>query len=921
MQVRQVVRWTNTGGKPTSELLFHVYPNHRPDKHERNVYERTFESLRVDPATALDAEGRRITIHRVASGSTPLAFGFDAAQDTLLRVALPEPIQPGQTALVSLAYTLEIPQVQGRFGKYQGVTTLTHWHPIVAYYGANGWDAPPFIAWHQPWLHEAGNYTVTLTAPVGEVIACSGQVMQRVVDEHGRQRLVIAGMGLRDFAIIASKRFETIENRETGIPVRVYAFPEHRFYARQALKSAAESIALYQQWFGPYPYPELAVCESYFGWNGNECSGLIMIDERVFDAPHMGHVYVDHLVGHEVCHQWWYAAVGTDGYRETWMDEGLVVYFNELRVKQKYGSNPLMVDWPSGFGWMPNVEYDALLRSGYHLYLHRGGKDAVVGPLPDIKHIHNLFFLVYDRGSKVTSMLHQRLGDEQFFRLFRHIYAEYRYRVLFLCNFEHEINELTGDDWSGFFDAWLRSGKVADWKIERVNVEAANAGYTTTVTVRQRMEIDEPVEIGLHFTKDGPAVAKVLLIPEAGAYQVGDAQVTPTGAHEWTVAFHTRRPPEQVTIDPEKRILDGNLFNNRWRPAPEIRFTPLYTPVDEASFTRPFGRPSFVFGPNIDQEGRVGIRGSLIEGDIYRAAPFLSYTPEDDHWTVGLDAQWYDVPAPHFAIGIRYEHTLASDLYDEPLDQAKLYLRWHQVYTTSLIYPHLAYADLYFRVGDNFFPDEDVRPPSAPGVEDYRDVRAVGLAYQIDTQMPYWNPEKGFRFETAYEFGFHAFDGGESYNRVWGQLSGAHRLPPGLGWLSETRMAGRLAGGVGAPDNGEHFRFGGPLRFRGQRSEDTEGSLFWLTTAEWRFPLLPETDVNLLDNLGNIKSLYASVFYDVGESFLFDQSQGVDHAVGAGLYFHIALLSFVEQLTLRVEYGHSLRRDTDVVWFGLYHAY
>ena len=32
--------------------------------------------------------------------------------------------------------------------------------------------------------------------------------------------------------------------------------------------------------FGAYPYPHFTIAESYFGWNGNECAGLVMIDER-----------------------------------------------------------------------------------------------------------------------------------------------------------------------------------------------------------------------------------------------------------------------------------------------------------------------------------------------------------------------------------------------------------------------------------------------------------------------------------------------------------------------------------------------------------------------------------------------------------------------------------------------------------------
>jgi hypothetical protein len=68
------------------------------------------------------------------------------------------------------------------------------------------------------------------------------------------------------------------------------AFAEHAYYARFMVQCVCEAIPAYSRWFGPYPYPEFTVVESYFGWNSNECSGLVMIDERVFHIPHVAEV-------------------------------------------------------------------------------------------------------------------------------------------------------------------------------------------------------------------------------------------------------------------------------------------------------------------------------------------------------------------------------------------------------------------------------------------------------------------------------------------------------------------------------------------------------------------------------------------------------------------------------------------------------
>lgn len=920
--VRQTVTWTNPATRPTNQLVFHVYPRYAPDKKMLQVYERTLESFRINPREGLDTVGRRLDVLSVTCGKEAVPFAFDAKVDTLMYVDLPHEVGPGQSVSVTIEFTIQLPPLQGRVGQFKCVSYLLNWYPILAYYSDCGWDNAPFVAWHQPWYNEAGHYRVHLRVPNCERVATGGQIVEEAELGDGTKRLEIVGHGLRDFAIVASQRFEIHEAEIDGVKVQVFAFPEHRFYASHILRTVAECLPQYNAWFGRYPHPELKIAESYFGWNGNETAGMVLIDARVFEAPHSGHRYIEHLVAHEVMHQWWYATVGTDGYREPWMDESLVSYLTEFRMKQKYGPDFEVIDWHRRATWLPNIPYNTLLHAGYYMYRGRGGNGRTLAPLQEIGHVHNLFFLVYDRGNKVVSMIHHRLGTERFFEFLKIIYAKYKFRVLHTDEFRQELEAFTGTSWKQFADDWLCSPKCTDWVLKNAHTVCDGGSYLTTVQVVQAGQIFEPVEIGWMGRLQGECDERVMLEPEAGDYDVGNASVRRIGPNQWSVTFCTASPPAQVVIDPEQWLLDANWKNNRWKPELAFRATPFYTPLDEMPIVRPIDKPSFVVGPGVDAEGRIVVRGSLMEPYQYRVSPFIAFTPEpmDNQLTAGVDAVYYNVPLPNVELGARYERTLSSELYDDPGNQGKLYARKNLIYTTSFIYPNLSYVEGYFRFGDNFFPDEDLRPPP-PGVVDYRDVRAFGVAYHLDTRAPYWNPDHGFCLDAAYEHGALVFDDGAEYDRVWGQVSGVHRLPDWTGcYLSETKLAGRVAGGYGSPDNGEHFRFGGPLRFRGQRSEDQEGNAFWLASAEWRFPLWTELNLSLYDNLAAIRSIYSSVFYDVGEMYLDGDSPGVDHAVGAGLYFDMPLFSFVENFTLRMEVGHSLNNDTTILWVGWYFA-
>jgi len=930
--VRQTVRWTNTASVATRQVIFHVYPRHRPDKKTAETYHRTLESLRVDSRTGVDRHGRRIKIQRVRSGNSSLEFFYDRNIDTLLRVQLPGPIQPGQSIELSLDYSLDLPPLQGRFGRYRGVTNLLNWYPILAYHGDDGWEAHPYIAWHQPWLNEAGNYKVNLTLPADQKVATSGQVVGSSIDDQGRQHLSIEGHGLRDFSITACDRFEVRESVVNGVKLQVFSFPEHRFYADVAMQVATECIAQYEEWFGPYPHPEFKICETYLGWNGNESSGILHIDEKVFGSPTVAVPYFDNLLSHEICHQWWYSTVGTDGFREPWMDEGPVTYFTELRMQQKYRhKKPLLIDWPGKLNFLPNVNNHTFQHIGYYIYRDKGGDLPTLTTLPEAEHIHNLFFLTYDRGSKVVQMLHHRLGDEQFFAFFRHIYVNYKFKILRAADFQSELEQFTGESWTEFFDDWLRSSRVADWKIADVETRPVESGYETTVKVRQLEQINEPVEIGYMTEKGGTVVDQIPFDPDCEDCTIATTKVRRTDKCEWEVTFFSCDPPAQVVIDPDNWVLDANPLNNRWRCDPLIRWKWLYTPLDEVPLVHELDRLSIVAGPNVDQYGRVGLRGALISANRFRISPYLAFTPgnKDNHLVAGFNSIFYNLPLPKWSIGARYEHSLASDLYDDPEDQGLLFLRYSHIPTTSFTYNNLAFLDFYFRFGDNFYfrfgenfwPDEDRLPPKTPGAEDYRDIRGLGIRCHLDSRTPYWNPDRGMAFDAVYEHGVKAFGGGQTYNRAFAQLSAVQRLSQCPGFVSETKLAGRIAGGYGSPSNGEHFRFGGVNRFRGQRSEDTEGSKFWVASVDWRFPLLNDLNLRLYDSFAMLRSVQGSFFYDVGDSYIFNESQGLDHAIGAGLYFDMPLFSFAENLTTRMELGHSLRHDTTILWFGWYYAF
>src|SRR5439155_22743520 len=188
-----------------------------------------------------------------------LPFGYLENNDTALTVTLPNPVQQGESVTVDIVFVMRLPPKQGRWGQWEGVTYLSNWLPVVAYYDDKGWEPTPFIPWHQPFFNEAGNYQVRVTLPADQKIGHSGTVVSSKDIASGLREVEISAPAVRDFALVCCARFQewTGEAAAGGgrpVKVRCLAFPEHEFHAKVMLKAVCDCMPVYAKWCGPYPY-------------------------------------------------------------------------------------------------------------------------------------------------------------------------------------------------------------------------------------------------------------------------------------------------------------------------------------------------------------------------------------------------------------------------------------------------------------------------------------------------------------------------------------------------------------------------------------------------------------------------------------------------------------------------------------------
>jgi hypothetical protein len=539
----------------------------------------------------------------------------------------------------------------------------------------------------------------------------------------------------------------------------------------------------------------------------------------------------------------------------------------------------------------------------------------VIQDLGSMGNLGSLFSLAYDRGGKVVEMIHNRLGPERFFQFFRKVYAKYAYQTIYFADLKRELTEFDPKGgWEEFLDGWLVEHGETDWAVGHVQAVAAAEGSGATnvsVEVRQRGKMVEPTVL---LCRCPGGDLRVPIWPDRGTYEVPGAKVVhEEGSDVWVVRATARGKPTQIEVDPDHALLDAVPDNNRWKPEIAWRVTPAMTPLDESSQFQAYDRPSVVAGPFIDQYARGGMKLGIQRVEKWNVTLWGGTEPALREAIFGGQATLLHFPWPQWSAGVFYEQGLYNFYNDKRHSGGRAFLRYRFLETSSFLVDDQGFFELYFGTGNEFWAGDDGRP-----VNGWLD--AVGARYRLSTLFPYWDPVQGRLVELTAEYGDKVFGSYANYVRMTGEYGIVRPLPDGLGRLSKSRIALRVYGGFGFPDVYPLFRLGGGRRLRALDLSQDLGSSVWLTTVEWRYPLWLEINEDAVDHVVGFRNLLGAVFYDVGESYFRGTWNPVVHGVGVGLRLDVALFSFLERASVRIDIAQPVGqgpRYGPILWFGL----
>ncbi len=591
----ELLTWTNTTSHPAATLQFHLYLN--AFLNTRSTFRRESGGKAREVPIPNSSWGSVEILRMTFADGTDLlpALAYLSPDDqnpddrTVAEVTLPRPVAPGETARVSLDFRSRLPRVYRRTGWKGDFFMVAQWFPKIGVFQETGWNCHQFHA-NSEFFSDFGDYDVSIDVPAryrGKV----GATGKRVEERSGAGDRVLYRFrqeSVHDFAWTGDPDYVVVKDffREAGladVEILLYVQPEHASQASRHFRAVKAALSQMGRVLGPYPYPTLTLVDPPWGASaagGMEYPTLITCGTQLI-APASVH-RPEEVTIHEFGHQFFYGMLASNEFEEPYLDEGFNQYMTSRVLRATYGPNHPVVNvfgYRFALGIDQNYPVDANRR-----YFEVATQDVHAQPSWKFRDVKNYGSDTYSHTALALSTLENLLSVNVMDRALR-LYADrWRFRHPALTDFIACVNEVSGRDWTWFFDRTFHSSGDVDYAVEKASSSPAKPpkglferdgklsegpppglarvrGYDSVALVTRRGETALPVEVLLRF--------------EGGKTYRSSWD----GEARWK-RFRVAGGPRllEAIVDPDEKLaLDADRTNNGKRVVPDPRAAARWT--------------------------------------------------------------------------------------------------------------------------------------------------------------------------------------------------------------------------------------------------------------------------------------------------------------------------------------------------------
>jgi hypothetical protein len=313
----------------------------------------------------------------------------NAADETVLDVPLPAPVEPGASIRIEMDFVSKLPRVFARTGYKGDFYFVAQWFPKIGVFedaGARGrvepgWNCHQFHA-NTEFYADFGRYDVKITVPEGFVVGATGREAAPPATAAGKTTHHFTQEDVHDFAWTADPDYIKVvrpfrwkdrrvpegekwmaealgldasrippagasdvagvpeDLRLNDVDVTLLVHPEHEAQIDRHFEAAFHALYYFGLWYGRYPYETLTVVDPAYGASGAggmEYPTLITAGTR-WRAP-ARRLSPESVTVHEFGHQYWYGLIASNEFEESWLDEGFTSYSQGKVLEKAYGAN------------------------------------------------------------------------------------------------------------------------------------------------------------------------------------------------------------------------------------------------------------------------------------------------------------------------------------------------------------------------------------------------------------------------------------------------------------------------------------------------------------------------------------------------------------------------------------------------------
>ncbi len=578
---RETVLYQNNSAETLNFIWFHFYPNAYKD--ESTPYAKQQERFRSTRFHFSDQEHRAyLDLKSARAGETDLDWEFKQDAIDEIKIDLPEPLKPGEQIELQLDFEGKFPsKLNSRMTHFgDNYFAATQWYPKVVVFDAEGWHPDSYLDMGE-FYGEFGNFDVSITLPQNFVVEATGMLQEnqeeesfikdivtrtqefsQIKAEKERSKFIkdwkterksktdysktktvrFVGENVHDFAWFAGDEYMMYQSvHNNGVLTIVLVKPGSAYGWRDVTRFVDQTIWFYSEKVGQYEYPKASVVESDESGSGMEYPMVTILGMPGVPFLNM----LEMVVMHEVGHNWFYGMLGSNERKEAFLDEGFNTFLEWKYMEHFHGFNNM-----TNFRKLTKLKWFEDIGEWHYAHLMMGmltstGMDQPMNLPTEEYDFLGYGAIQYQKGAMMLAALEWLVGPEDFWNGMQLYFETWNGKHPYLNDFVEIMERVSGKNLGWFFDAWVTTRQSNDFEIKKKSTIKTEAGYTTTVFVKNNGDMERmPAPVNL-ITAENDTLEQRWL-----------------GNSDEPVVFKTTSRPENVEVNLNRPIFETNYLNN-----------------------------------------------------------------------------------------------------------------------------------------------------------------------------------------------------------------------------------------------------------------------------------------------------------------------------------------------------------------------